>query len=48
MAQAPDGDMLIDPAKRPVSVKHFVTTTGGQDFFSPSISVLQDIGAGKH
>jgi Dyp-type peroxidase family len=46
IAQSPKGDMLIDPARMPVSVSHFVTTTGGEYFFSPSIAVLESIGSG--
>jgi Dyp-type peroxidase family len=43
MSQAPSGNMLIDPTKPPVLVKHFVTTTGGEYFFAPSISKLQTL-----
>jgi Dyp-type peroxidase family len=43
MSQTPDGKMLVDPAKPPIDVKHFVTTTGGEYFFAPSISKLQDL-----
>ncbi|HVO56600.1 MAG TPA: Dyp-type peroxidase [Dongiaceae bacterium] len=46
IAQSPKGDMLIDPARNPVSVAHFVTTTGGEYFFSPSIDTLDGIGKG--
>jgi deferrochelatase/peroxidase EfeB len=47
IAQSPSGPMLIDPAKAPVDVNHFVTTTGGEYFFSPSIRALQGIGDGS-
>jgi Dyp-type peroxidase family len=47
IAQSPKAKFLVAPAEN-VEVKHFVTTTGGEYFFSPSISVLQDIGDNKH
>jgi Dyp-type peroxidase family len=47
IAQSPNGPMLIDPAKGPVDVHHFVTTTGGEYFFSPSIRALRGIGDGS-
>jgi Dyp-type peroxidase family len=47
IAQSASGAMLVDPAKTPVDVHHFVTTTGGEYFFSPSIKALQDIGDGS-
>lgn len=47
IAQSAKGDMLITPEKDPVSIQHFVTTTGGEYFFSPSISTLQKIGNRK-
>lgn len=43
IAQSPRGAMRIDPTKAP-KIRHFVTTTGGEYFFSPSISTLQGIG----
>jgi hypothetical protein len=46
MSQTPNGNMLIDPTKPPVSINHFVITTGGEYFFSPSISALEGIGDG--
>jgi Dyp-type peroxidase family len=47
IAQSAEGPMRIaDPKGPPVDIKHFVTTTGGEYFFSPSISALQDIGSG--
>jgi Dyp-type peroxidase family len=47
IAQSPKGDMLIDPQRAPISVAHFVTTTGGEYFFSPSLSTIADLGSGK-
>lgn len=47
IAQSAKGDMLITPEKKPVSIQHFVTTTGGEYLFSPSISTLQKIGDRK-
>lgn len=47
IAQSAKGDMLITPEKKPVSIQHFVTTTGGEYFFSPSISTLEKIGNGN-
>jgi Dyp-type peroxidase family len=47
IAQSVSGPLLIDPTKPAVSISHFVTTTGGEYFFSPSVSALQDIGAGN-
>jgi deferrochelatase/peroxidase EfeB len=47
IAQSPNGPMLIDPGKGPVDVHHFVTTTGGEYFFSPSIKALRGIGDGS-
>jgi hypothetical protein len=38
--------MLIDPSKAPVAIEHFVTTTGGEYFFSPSLDTLQALGVG--
>jgi Dyp-type peroxidase family len=46
IAQSAKGDLLVDPAKAPVSVSHFVTTTGGEYFFSPSLDTLAKIGSG--
>ena len=46
IAQSTSGEMLVDPAKAPIDVSYFVTTTGGEYFFSPSIKALQDIGNG--
>jgi len=38
--------MLIGPTRAPQNVNHFVTTTGGDYFFSPSISTVQGLGDG--
>lgn len=46
IAQSASAPLLIDPTKPQVPISHFVTTTGGEYLFSPSISTLQDIGAG--
>ncbi len=47
IAQSTSGPFQMDPAKGPIDVKHFVTTTGGEYFFAPSIDALQKLGAGK-
>jgi Dyp-type peroxidase family len=47
VAQSATAPMLIDPKKPPIDVKHFVTTTGGEYFFSPSIGALRGIGRGS-
>jgi Dyp-type peroxidase family len=47
IAQSPSGPMLIDPAKVPQNVNHFVTTTGGEYFLTPSISAVQGLGDGS-
>lgn len=47
IAQSTSGPMLVDPKKAAVSISHFVTTVGGEYFFSPSISTLQAIGGGS-
>jgi Dyp-type peroxidase family len=47
IAQSPMAKMRIDPEREPVDIKHFVTTTGGEYFFSPSISALRGIGSGS-
>jgi Dyp-type peroxidase family len=46
LSQSPTGPMLIDPGKAPVEVQHFVTTTGGEYFLSPSLDTLQALGGG--
>jgi Dyp-type peroxidase family len=45
IAQSPIGSFQVDPTKPNISVRHFVTTTGGEYFFAPSISALQKLGA---
>jgi Dyp-type peroxidase family len=47
IAQSAFAKFLITPTET-VEVNHFVTTTGGEYFLSPSISVLQAIGDDKH
>jgi len=47
IAQVPEGETLIDPKAPPIKVQHFVQTTGGEYFFSPSISALNRIGANQ-
>lgn len=47
IAQSASGTFQLDPSKPNISVKHFVTTTGGEYFFAPSIEALQKIGANK-
>jgi Dyp-type peroxidase family len=47
IAQSASGAMLVDPKKPPVNINHFVKTTGGEYFFSPSISTLAAIGSGS-
>lgn len=48
IAQSPQGPFTLDPAKPSLTVRHFVTTTGGEYFFAPSIKALQELGDGKH
>jgi Dyp-type peroxidase family len=45
IAQETKGEILLDPDGQPVPISHFVQTTGGEYFFSPSIDVLKRIGA---
>ena len=47
IAQSPSGLMLVDSARTPVDVQHFVTVTGGEYFFSPSVRALRRIGDGS-
>jgi len=42
IAQSVSGPFQLDSQK--LSIQHFVTTTGGEYFFAPSISALQGIG----
>lgn len=46
IAQSASGPFQLDPGKPNVQVQHFVTTTGGEYFFTPSISTLRKIGSG--
>jgi Dyp-type peroxidase family len=47
ISQSWSGSMLVDPKMDPISIDHFVTTTGGEYFFSPSIRALREIGDGS-
>jgi len=47
ITQTTAGKMLIDPNEPAIEVSHFVTTTGGEYFFAPSISALQGIADGS-
>lgn len=47
IAQSASGPMLVEPTKAPISINHFVTTTGGEYLFSPSINTLRGIGDGS-
>lgn len=47
IAQNADGTILLDPDAKAVTISHFVQTTGGEYFFSPSVDVLKRIGAGQ-
>ncbi|MEO5688209.1 MAG: Dyp-type peroxidase [Burkholderiaceae bacterium] len=40
IAQSVDGPFEIKPGTLPITVKHFVTTTGGEYFFAPSLQTL--------
>jgi Dyp-type peroxidase family len=44
IAQSANGTILLDPDAKAVPISHFVQTTGGEYFFSPSIDVLKRIG----
>ena len=46
IAQSAIGPFQLDPSAPNIQVKHFVTTTGGEYFFTPSISTMQQIGDG--
>lgn len=45
IAQSAAGPFQLDPAAPGIPVRHFVTTTGGEYFLTPSISTLQKIGS---
>jgi len=47
ISQSGQGPFELSPGKPTIAVSHFVTTTGGEYFFAPSISTLQKIGAGS-
>ena len=47
IAQTVDGPFELEPGKPPITVEHFVTTTGGEYFFAPSIDALQKLGDGS-
>ena len=46
IAQSPSGPFQLQANGAPITVQHFVTTTGGEYFFAPSIDALADIGNG--
>ena len=46
IAQSPSGPFQLQAKGAPITVQHFVTTTGGEYFFAPSIDALADIGNG--
>jgi Dyp-type peroxidase family len=46
IAQSPQGPFTLDPSKPAIAVQHFITTTGGEYFFSPSIEALRKLGDG--
>lgn len=46
IAQSASGPFQFAPATAAGPVKHFVTTTGGEYFFAPSIDALQKLGSG--
>lgn len=47
IAQSAAGPFQVKPGSAASSVRHFVTTTGGEYFFAPSIDALQALGAGS-
>jgi Dyp-type peroxidase family len=47
IAQSQSGPFELDPKEPAIQVQHFVTTTGGEYFFAPSIDALRRIGAGQ-
>lgn len=46
IAQSLSGTFQLDPTKPNIGVDHFVTTTGGEYFFAPSIAALRKLGNG--
>ncbi|MGJ7506630.1 hypothetical protein [Variovorax sp. GT1P44] len=46
IAQSASGPFQFSPGSAAGSVNHFVTTTGGEYFFSPSIDALRRLGSG--
>lgn len=46
IAQSASGPFQLHPNRPPITVQHFVTTTGGEYFFAPSIDALARIGSG--
>ena len=46
IAQSTSGSFQLRPNGAPITVQHFVTTTGGEYFFAPSIDTLAKIGSG--
>jgi Dyp-type peroxidase family len=47
IAQSASGPFELVPGKPQITVTHFVTTTGGEYFFCPSIDALHKIGGNK-
>jgi deferrochelatase/peroxidase EfeB len=47
ISQSPIGSYQLDPLKPNISVRHFITTTGGEYFLAPCIDALQKLGDGK-
>ncbi len=46
IAQSPSGPFHLDAQTGTIQAQHFVTTSGGEYFFQPSIEALRKIGAG--
>jgi deferrochelatase/peroxidase EfeB len=42
IAQSPNGTFQIKPGQPNINVAHFVTTTGGEYFFAPSLDTLKN------
>jgi hypothetical protein len=40
IAQIASGTFQVDPNAAPVAISNFVTTTGGEYFFAPSVQTL--------